>query len=93
MEHGGNEVDFHAASQIPYYHIGIKTMNLFDLSRSDINHALRWMSDAGAQVSKTDGQCFTCRGRDRLGCLQRESAFRGCIFLTRLNNELRHRSA
>jgi hypothetical protein len=52
VEHGGN-FDFQAASQIHYLKIGISTVNLIDLS--DFNHALRMMSDAGAQVRQICG--------------------------------------
>ena len=50
------EIYFHAASHIPYLYIGINTLRLIDLS--DINHALRRMSNDGAQVRRMR-RCFT----------------------------------
>jgi len=47
------EVDFQAASQIHYLYIGISIVNLIGLS--DFNHALRMMSNAGAQVRQIWG--------------------------------------
>ena len=49
------EIYFHAASHIHYFNIGINTNNLIDLS--DINHALRRTSQAGAQ-DETDEKVF-----------------------------------